>query len=105
MQGISKGKTERTLEKQEGRKKYQFNDQVQNISEILLLVYFFSLFLKPFSAEIIVSVEVYVMTTLSVLGFGREERRNGFFLLFVKEKNQNWKLKSRLLLSFSDTEP
>lgn len=43
MQGISERKTEGTLEKQEGRKNYQFNDQVQNRSEILLLVYFLSL--------------------------------------------------------------
>lgn len=48
MQGISEGKTEGTLEKQEGRKNYQFNDQVQNRSEILLLVYFLSLFFEIF---------------------------------------------------------
>lgn len=38
MQGISEGKAEGTLEKQEGSKNYQFNDQVQNRSEILLIV-------------------------------------------------------------------
>lgn len=39
-----------TLAKQEGRKNYEFNDQVQNRSEIFLLIYFSSLsFKKSFS--------------------------------------------------------